>query len=261
MTKILAIINGWIGTDTIGGGEIHLIKVLQYWIRKENQDISLVTPKIGYRLMSHYLSNLKYVHFSSSEKNIENIRQLISTYMIRMIRSIFADPQPLPILIITLPSHFLYDIIPGFVLRRKLKCKMGVYVHGHFHRTFNKGIIKLIASLNETLSLAIIKSQADLLFVINEEIKSALIKKGFLESKIVLVSNGVDFGIIDSLEGNKTEYKEYDACFCGRLVKLKGVYELLDIWRNVLYIYPKSKLLVLGDGPEYNDMQKLIRKR
>jgi glycosyltransferase involved in cell wall biosynthesis len=134
-------------------------------------------------------------------------------------------------------------------------------VHGHFHRTFNKGLLKFIASLNERISLAFMKSQTDLFFVINEDIRDALINKGFLESKIVLVNNGVDPIIIDSLEANESDWHtEFDACFCGRLVKLKGVYDLIEIWRNVVKIFPKSKLLVLGDGSEYDNIQKIIKQ-
>ena len=81
---------------------------------------------------------------------------------------------------------------------------------------------------------------------------------GFDSSKILLSTNGVDYNAIESVRpiGNIT----YDGCFCGRLVKTKGVYDLIDIWKLVTISYPNSKLVIVGDGPEYATLSNKIKE-
>jgi len=55
--------------------------------------------------------------------------------------------------------------------------------------------------------------------------------------------------------------KAYDAVFCGRLHKTKGIDKLIEIWRNVNKRMPGARLAVIGDGDlgkEY--LLKLIDK-
>ena len=54
---------------------------------------------------------------------------------------------------------------------------------------------------------------------------------------------------------------EFDGCFCGALDKMKGVYDLLDLWEIVLRRSPKSKLVIIGNGPEYDRLLGIIRKK
>ena len=63
---------------------------------------------------------------------------------------------------------------------------------------------------------------------------------------------------IDSV---KTKLDEFDGCFCGSLDKMKGVYDLIYIWEIVLRRFPKSKLVIIGQGPEYDRLLRIIRKK
>jgi glycosyltransferase involved in cell wall biosynthesis len=94
--------------------------------------------------------------------------------------------------------------------------------------------------------------------VVNEDVRGYLIKMGFDSSKILLSTNGVDYNTIESVRpiGNII----YDGCFFGRLVKAKGVYDLIDVWKLVTISYPNSKLVIVGDGPEYATLTNKIKE-
>lgn len=53
--------------------------------------------------------------------------------------------------------------------------------------------------------------------------------------------------------------KVYDAVFQGRFHPQKGVVELVDIWRKVVDKVPKVKLVMIGDGPLYKDVELRIK--
>jgi glycosyltransferase involved in cell wall biosynthesis len=50
------------------------------------------------------------------------------------------------------------------------------------------------------------------------------------------------------------------ACFAGRLVKVKGTQVLLDAFEKVVKIIPEAELLIAGDGPELNNMERTVRE-
>ena len=86
----------------------------------------------------------------------------------------------------------------------------------------------------------------------------ALAPKGFDINKIVITGNGVEGDFIDSVKVNE---KGFDGCFCGRLVEKKGVYDLVEIWEKVLKSFPESKLVIIGDGQEYDNISKIVKNK
>jgi glycosyltransferase involved in cell wall biosynthesis len=81
---------------------------------------------------------------------------------------------------------------------------------------------------------------------------------GFDPVKIRISSNGLDYNFISSI--NPIDSTRYDGCFCGRLVKTKGVYDLIEIWKLVTIHHPNSRLVIVGDGPEYTSLSNKIKE-
>jgi len=52
--------------------------------------------------------------------------------------------------------------------------------------------------------------------------------------------------------------KKYDGVFMGRLHEQKGVIELIEIWKRVTKKLPDAKLVIIGNGPHYSEVQELI---
>jgi len=122
------------------------------------------------------------------------------------------------------------------------------------HRT---GILSKISILGEKLSLLLIRS-ANIVFVVNEEVRSDLIEMGIDPARIHVSSNGLDYKFIDTIK--PTDNIRYDGCFCGRLVKRKGIYDLIKIWKSVTCRYPHSRLVIVGDGPEYSSLSNKLQE-
>lgn len=260
MVRILTLANGW-RDETIRGGDYHALRVLRNW-SKENK-ISLIMPQLGYEAAKDMLHDGGYSLYLSSneEEGEEGLAKLIILYLLRILRTSLITPKldkPNPEIIIS-ASHLLYDILPAVLLRRKLKCKLVVYVFHLFgsFRSYKQGIWSSISLLSEKLSLSLCK-RVDLIFVDSTEIKDVLISKGFQANKIFVTGNGVEHEFIDSV---KVDFKSFTGCFCGKLVKGKGVYDLLEVWNGVLRHFPKSRLVIIGQGPEYSNLRLIVKNK
>ena len=254
--KLLIIINGWSGKN-IGGGDYHMLKVMKEW--SNSHHISLVIPLFGFLFSKALLSNKYKIYLSSSGTKATDCFSLIPTYSKRIIRAMLIHIREKPDVVIC-STHLLFDTLPGFVLRYRFRAKFVIYVHHIISKQtdFRTGMLSRISILAERLSIPLIR-RADILFVVNEKVREELINLGFEPGKILLSSNGVDYKAINSIKRVEDDII-YDACFCGRLVKRKGIYDLVDIWKLVTVRYPKSKLVTVGDGPEYDHLSVKVKE-
>jgi glycosyltransferase involved in cell wall biosynthesis len=253
--KLLIVMNGWSGKN-IGGGDYHMLRVMKEW--SNSHSVSLVTTLFGLLFCKPLLSDKYKIYLSSSgTKAIDSFR-LIPAYFKRIVRSVFLHFDDKPDMIVC-SSHLLFDTLPGLILHFRFRAKLIVYVHHIIakHTDHRRGILSKISILTEKLSLPLVRS-ANIVFVVNEDVRAELIKMGFEPGKVLLSSNGVDYNAIDSIRpiGDLT----FDGCFCGRLVKRKGIYDLIDIWKLVILRYPNSKLVIIGDGPEYSNLSNILKE-
>jgi len=253
--KLLIIINGSGGKD-IGGGDYHMFQVIKKW--SKSHDISLLIPLVGFLFCRPLLLDKYKVYYTSyGTKPIESF-ELIPAYFKRIMRSLFLHFDNKPDVIMC-SSHMLFDTLPGFILQFRYRTKLVVYVHHIIgkHVDHRRGILSLISILGEKLSLLLIRS-ANIVFVVNEGVRSDLIELGIDPAKIRLSSNGLDYLSIATIK--PTDDTRYDGCFCGRLVKRKGIYDLIKIWKLVTRRYPNSRMVIVGDGPEYGGLSNKLKE-
>ena len=79
-----------------------------------------------------------------------------------------------------------------------------------------------------------------------------LVMLGVSKNQIIKMINGINTGIIDQIKA-----KEYlfDGVFMGSIVLGKGIFDLPEIWRKVIDVFPRAKLAIMGAGPH-----KIINK-
>src|SRR4029079_2845834 len=118
-------------------------------------------------------------------------------------------------------------------------------------------LLSKISVWEEKLSMRLIR-YADIIFVDNKGLKTSLVKMGFDPRKIFVSTNGVDYDAIASVR--PVGEILYDGCFCGRLVKTKGIYDLISIWKLVTNLSPSAKLGIVGDCPEYETFSNKIKE-
>jgi glycosyltransferase involved in cell wall biosynthesis len=166
-------------------------------------------------------------------------------------------------------SDFYPDVIPAIFYKIKFK---SIWIATFYqnavppweeqspykNRFFLKG---LIYWLGQIPIYYLIKNYADLVFVTSEPDIKFFVTKTRQVDKILVIKGGVDLQEIDKfIKKNSKTVKKYDACFLGRLHIQKGLYELLDIWQIVVKKKPNAKLVIIGNGELYRDVERRITK-
>ena len=81
------------------------------------------------------------------------------------------------------------------------------------------------------------------------------VQKCFHVGRILVVGNGVSPDLFKTVG---YEDKTYDCVFLGRIAKNKGVFDLINAWKDVVAKHPSSQLLLVG-GVEKEIEEKLHR--
>ncbi|MDA2921968.1 glycosyltransferase family 4 protein [Patescibacteria group bacterium AH-259-L07] len=109
----------------------------------------------------------------------------------------------------------------------------------------------------------------DMLFTQSrEDMLTAIAEKIMSEKNVIWISNGIDINKFTLPPDNKLKYalgfKDTDKIigFTGRLIKEKGIEDLLVAMKNIRKIIPEAKLLVIGrtlDSDPHSFNKKLIK--
>ena len=101
---------------------------------------------------------------------------------------------------------------------------------------------------------AALKRETQLFIAISEFIKEKLLEKGFPSEKILVHHIGVD---TETFQPEPNVLREPVVLFVGRLVEKKGCEYLIRAMAKVQAVMPEVELVVIGDGPLRNGLEKL----
>jgi len=101
-------------------------------------------------------------------------------------------------------------------------------------------------------------SEVDKFLAVTNKAKEALIKEGCPQEKIRVIYMGVDLQEF-RMKDNKNK-DSIDLLFVGRLVKEKGIYDLLKAFIRLLKDKQMVELTMIGDGPEKESIIDLIKQ-
>jgi|WetSurMetagenome_2_1015567.scaffolds.fasta_scaffold00621_15 glycosyltransferase involved in cell wall biosynthesis len=96
----------------------------------------------------------------------------------------------------------------------------------------------------------------DRILVLASSFKNELIALGIDSNKIIVTTMMVESEKYKSK--NKIFDPPYILLFCSRIEKLKGVYQLLDAFQLIILKYPETKLIYVGQGREFINLNKRI---
>lgn len=119
------------------------------------------------------------------------------------------------------------------------------YIAEHFSRknTFSKIFYKIFLMPDRILVLA-------------SKFKNELITLGIDPKKITVTTMMVESEKFKPK--NKIFNPPYTLLFCSRIEKLKGIFELLDAFQLIIHKYPETKLIYVGQGSEFKNLNKKI---
>lgn len=107
---------------------------------------------------------------------------------------------------------------------------------------------------------------SDKVGVVTEGIKDLLVQSGINESKIFAVGNGTDINHFRPVKRSKAlkavglKPNYYYIGFIGRLARWQGVDLILRAASIILKEIPQVRFLIIGDGPEYENLRFLSKK-
>lgn len=247
------------------GGEIHALECIERWSAYGSfEEIRVLTTKKGVEeLRKRGLHNVKahiiplipkhQHHFFSSG--------LFTSFLAKTVLCLLVIfglvwKKAKTDLVITV-SHFMHDLLPALVFARLTKAKLIVYVH-HLHPSlyerskYHPFLLSLLAWVNDLISMQMIKLFADLVMVVSSQVKSQCVKLGIQEQKVAITMNGINIDYITKIPTSKDRY---DACFLGRIYPLKGIFDLVTIWKEVCSKFSDVKLAIIGEGArKYENM-------
>ena len=239
----------------ISGGERHFIELAKR-AAAAGIEMEVLTCPVGEEVLRlHGLNPVTYKLSVPLEKFLGRWHNIgISfVYLMRIVGMFFRQfslPKDYDLIITT--SHFLPDVLPGVMLyRRNPKSKLVVYLH-HLEplpwRARGRPLLgRILSWLNRMLTLRLIKRYAQVVITVNHEVKQELIKAGITAARIHIFPNGVDVALADAAPRAD---KEYEVCYFGRLAPTKGIFDIIDIWSEIINHFPKAKVAIIGGNGE-----------
>jgi glycosyltransferase involved in cell wall biosynthesis len=151
-------------------------------------------------------------------------------------------------------AHFALDAAFALPLCKLLRIPLIVSIHG-YDITYSDATFRATAGgrllLRRRKSLM---ERTSLFLCISEFIREKAIECGYPREKLWVNPTGID---LDSFQPDTVAARENLVLFVGRLVEKKGCIHLIRAMRSVQRRCPSANLVVIGDGPLRDELEKL----
>jgi glycosyltransferase involved in cell wall biosynthesis len=235
------------GKPAISGGDAILIEMSKRWIAS-GVDVHFLTSVAGKILCENASVKATY-HLSSTSSNPSVLNYLSialkATKKANELKKLHFD-------IVYSSCEHIYDVLPALKLKSD-STNWAAMVHfvppPPWARLTAGGLNALLCYFNHASGAYLIRFSADIIYAVSDRSASDFINKmRFNRIRIKSVPGGLSYTTIRSIATTKHN-KKYDAVFMKRLQPMKGVFDLIKIWRQVVNSCPEAKLLIIGDGP------------
>lgn len=258
--KILCVANCATSSSSISGGDVRLAEIAKTW-KEQGHDLHVLTSKAGVERFRKLGLDAKYHFINIVESNT------IAMYGFHLLKSTFSLPHSLK----NFQSDIIYsgceqvrDVIPAIIMKRQGKAttKLGVVVHWvppfpPWKRKSSKIVPSTLFYINERIGLELARKYTDVFLPVSESTKSQLLEIGIGTEKLYPVECGVHYSEIQKISSGAI--KKYDAVFMKRLQSVKGIFDMIEIWRRVTEAKKDAKLLIIGTGPDEAEAKRRVR--
>lgn len=99
--------------------------------------------------------------------------------------------------------------------------------------------------------------KAQVVIVLNEELKKNILKRGFNENKFIVISNAVNISLIpfDKIKRIKSDKIVFG--YIGSIITIEGLDVLIKVFGEIKS--ESSELLIFGNGAQKNDLELLVK--
>lgn len=199
----------------------------------------------------------------STQEGIEIIRtETVSTMNDRLPfyinskknKEIFAylEEQAIDYIIVNTKFYFLSVVATKFAKRNGIKCI--VIEHGTGHIDFSNPIVKKIGEFYEHFLTRLVYMNCSNFAGVSNECGGWLEHFGI--KAIGTIYNAIDFDDIQSIIHEEKNNHDWNTiAYSGRIMREKGVCNLIEAFSCIRERYPKLKLLIIGDGRELKELK------
>lgn len=248
-TKIVCLANAFVSVYSTGGGDQFIIELARRI--PKNVYLTVILPSVGLYHWQRAKVTPDNIRFLTLRSNIFDNKEspipIFCAYVIRAIQTYLLLSKLPPFQILHTATDLTPDAVPAYLYHRTHKDVLWAARFFHFFQSPLKREGRLWVNtgswLLQQLSLRLLKN-ADLIMIDNLNLKGGLEKHGIDPRRIKLHPGGVSNEDIAKIKP-QTSLKS-DALFIGRLQPHKGVFDAIDIWRQVVKIKPSAKLTMIG---------------
>jgi len=108
--------------------------------------------------------------------------------------------------------------------------------------------------------------QAQKIFVLSDDFKEKIIEWGY-KGEIIVITTTVDatlandFSLKEKLEKSQSTTSTIKILFLSRIIKEKGIFELVDAFENLNKRINNIELTIAGDGEEFKQLKNLVKNK
>jgi len=261
--KIYVLANQLLTSNLASGGDVLAVEIL----KNLKYEITFISPSISRSVLHDSIPKAKFI--SSDNSNIKPQSGFIGgisillLYIYRTIKTsiYFIKNHKIPVLYLT--GDFICNSIPAavyklFVPKARIYCNF-YHLNPVPWKRENRFLYSITSYILQRFSLLLIKLISDHTFVLTAEGRDILVSLGFSPKKITISGAAVSK---EYLIKSKRLKGRYDLLFVGRLNKTKGIYDAIDVLKDIKKIFPKVKMAVAGSSTN-NEMiviDKLIKE-
>ncbi len=233
------------GAPGISGGDVRAIELAKNW-QLAGHHIHVFTSIAGVTLCRRMgLKSVFHIFHVPNSHSLKN-------YAVRFLKS-WLLPKTLHDFkgIIYSTSEHIYDVIPALRIKKKNNNSIwAAVVHfvAPFHRTGNNLLNSMFFYANQRLGFNYIKNRADVVLAVSKNTAKQIENIG-IKNNVYPVFAGVDFKKISEVV-SRGPISKYDTLFMKRFNSTKGVFDMIEIWKEVTNVRKDAKLGMIGLGTE-----------
>jgi len=240
--SVLVAMNGSLASEgkSTGGGDMVLFKFIR--LAPMRPDVLLPSSAQNFAATA----GRKYL---TQKNNGLSLAGIVWLFLVRIFQAVWlAIRSPKKYDIALAASPFAVDILPVWFWKARHKGAVVYHViPARQAVNFSTRIRFGLAAVEQRISTFILRRACDFIVAGNEFTKSQLAEK--LPGKpIFILPAGFDAAFMDGLPAEKKNPDR--ACFIGRMVSQKGIFDLLQVMAELARTRPAFKLVMVGTGPE-----------
>ncbi|MDE6847610.1 MAG: glycosyltransferase family 4 protein [Lachnospiraceae bacterium] len=247
----------WNESSGMSGGDKRVIEILKKWHQSGMSDFQVIVyaPQKFIDLLIE--ENIDNVIFRCTAPRGSEKRGLFLSYIGRTVKAVCLLPRhdKTNRHCFYSTSDYFPDVVPCVIGRMSNKrarwLPLVFHIMENYRTRLGNKAINFISYYLQQFSLFLMKKKSDKILYESPLVYDYLVEeKGFRDTVMLRVDNGVETALIDAAEPYDEEKKQYDAIMLARLAPSKGIYDLPAVWSHVLKKNSAARLGIIGRGSD-----------